>query len=118
MNKLEKEIEAKLKAELENLGCLVLKFVSPGNAGVPDRLVLLPGGVVFFVELKNERGRLAPLQRAWRERLRRQGCLYALVRSEADAAKFVQEVGETVELSRLKKPLAAVLRRIAEGADV
>lgn len=96
MDKLEREIEAKLKAKLEKLGCLVLKFVSPGNAGVPDRIVLIPGGLVVFVELKNERGRLAPLQRVWHERLLQQGCLYRLVRSEADATRLVREVEEIV----------------------
>lgn len=38
----EKEIEAKLKKEVEKVGGLALKFISPGVAGVPDRIVLLP----------------------------------------------------------------------------
>lgn len=44
-------------------GGLCFKFVSPGNPGVPDRLILLPGGRVVFVELKTEGGRLSELQK-------------------------------------------------------
>lgn len=51
---LESEIERKLKNKIRRLGNGVkyLKFVSPGFSGVPDRIVLLPGGHVIFVELK------------------------------------------------------------------
>ena len=46
--------EQKLCKAVRELGCnvLCLKFESPGYAGVPDRIVLLPGGKVLFVELK------------------------------------------------------------------
>ena len=49
---LESAIEKKLKTRLERLGCIVIKFVSPGMRGVPDRLVLIPGGKQIFVECK------------------------------------------------------------------
>lgn len=49
---LEKTIEAKLKKAVEATGARCLKFVSPGFTGVPDRIILLPGGTVFFAELK------------------------------------------------------------------
>lgn len=39
-----------------------VKFVSPGLSGVPDRLLLIPGGRVAFAELKAPGGRLRPLQ--------------------------------------------------------
>ena len=48
----EKDIERKLKKKIERLGCLCLKFESPGFTGVPDRIILMPGGEVVFVELK------------------------------------------------------------------
>lgn len=41
---------------------MAVKFVSPGLAGVPDRLLLLPGGKCAFVELKAPGKRLRPLQ--------------------------------------------------------
>ena len=51
---LESEIERKLTDKVKGLGCGVrcLKFVSPGFTGVPDRIILLPGAHVIFVELK------------------------------------------------------------------
>lgn len=51
---LESEIERKLKNKIKALGNGVkcLKFVSPGYTGVPDRIILLPGANVIFVELK------------------------------------------------------------------
>ena len=49
---LEKEIEKKLRQPIRQMGGLYLKLVCPGFTGVPDRLILLPGGRVVFVELK------------------------------------------------------------------
>jgi hypothetical protein len=58
----EKSIESKLTAEIRRLGGLAPKFVSPGLDGVPDRLILLPGGRVAFAELKAPGKTLRPLQ--------------------------------------------------------
>ena len=51
---LESEIEHKFKDRIKSLknGVLCLKLVCPGFTGVPDRLILLPGAHVIFVELK------------------------------------------------------------------
>ena len=48
----EKEIEKRLTSGVKNLGGKAYKWVSPGNNGVPDRIVLAPGGRVAFVETK------------------------------------------------------------------
>jgi hypothetical protein len=58
----EKEIEAKLRREVNAMGGLALKFISPGLSGVPDRIVLLPGGKMVFVELKAPGKKMRPLQ--------------------------------------------------------
>lgn len=58
----EKSIESKLTAEVRRVGGLAPKFVSPGLDGVPDRLILLPGGKVAFAELKAPGKTLRPLQ--------------------------------------------------------
>jgi len=59
----ERNVEGRLKDRADDLGGTAYKFVSPGRAGVPDRLVLLPvaeehreivGRYVRFVELKKE----------------------------------------------------------------
>ncbi len=48
----EKQIEQKLTLMVKAKGGIAPKFVSPSFAGMPDRLVLLPGGVFAFAELK------------------------------------------------------------------
>ena len=58
----EKTIEAKLVQTVRSMGGLALKFTSPGFDGVPDRLVLLPGGRIAFIELKAPGKILRPLQ--------------------------------------------------------
>lgn len=59
---LEKDIEKKFTKAVKDKGGLALKFVSPGHSGVPDRIVLVPGGKVVFVELKATGKKLRPLQ--------------------------------------------------------
>jgi len=60
---LEKEVEKHLRKQIKNrLGGLALKFVSPGLNGVPDRIVLLPGARIIFVETKAPAKKLRKLQ--------------------------------------------------------
>ena len=59
---IEKTIERMLVDMARKKGGLALKFVSPGFDGVPDRLVLFPGGCVGFVELKSPGKKMRPLQ--------------------------------------------------------
>lgn len=66
----EKEIEKRLVTGVKNLGGKAYKWVSPGNNGVPDRIVILPGRAPVFVELKTESGRLTALQEVQISRLR------------------------------------------------
>lgn len=49
---LEKTIESELRKGIKAIGGLCLKFETPGYTGVPDRIILLPGGRVFFAETK------------------------------------------------------------------
>ena len=58
----EKTVEAKLVAAVKGMGGLAPKFISPGYDGMPDRLVLLPNGILAFVELKAPGKKLRPLQ--------------------------------------------------------
>ena len=60
----EKEIEQKLRQAIKEMGGRAYKFISPGNMGVPDRMVCLPGGQLIFVELKTDTGKLTPVQKA------------------------------------------------------
>ena len=58
----EKTIESKLIKAVKSMGGLAPKFVSPGLDGVPDRLVLLPGGNMAFIEVKAPGETMRPLQ--------------------------------------------------------
>ena len=57
----EKTIEQKFRAAVKAAGGLAVKFASPGFDGVPDRLALLPGGRMAFVEVKAPRKKPRPL---------------------------------------------------------
>ena len=65
----ESYIESYLVRKVKEHGGLCYKFVSPGNPGVPDRLIITPTGKTIFVELKTEVGRLR-----WRNGGRTAGC--------------------------------------------
>lgn len=59
----EKELEKHLVQAVKNRNGICYKFNSPGHSGVPDRLVLFPGGKIGFIEVKSpEGGKLKPLQ--------------------------------------------------------
>ena len=69
----EKQIEQKLTLMVKAAGGIAPKFVSPGFAGMPDRLVLLPNGVFAFAELKAPGMKPRALQLARHEMLKRLG---------------------------------------------
>lgn len=70
---LEKQIENKLTRSVKKAGGIALKFVSPGFAGMPDRLVLLPDGMCAFVELKAPGKHPRPLHTARHKMLQKLG---------------------------------------------
>ena len=88
----EKQIELKLKKEIEKIGGLSLKFTSPGMAGVPDRLVLLPKGVIVFIELKAPGKTLRPLQLKRKEQLESLGFKVYVIDSYEKIRLFIDEV--------------------------
>ena len=88
---LEKDVERALVRMVKRHGGKCLKWVCPGWLGVPDRLCLLPGGRIFFVETKRPEGsRYGEMQRKWAKWLTDLGfihrwvhCLQDLVALEA-----------------------------------
>ena len=68
----ESEIESRLRTEAKRMGGMAVKFTSPGLDGVPDRIVLLPGRKIAFVELKAPGKKPRPLQE---KRMRQLECL-------------------------------------------
>ena len=89
MTKREAEIERFLTAVVKSHGGRCLKWVCPGWSGVPDRIALLPGGHIYFVELKRPKGgRLSALQRKWSEWLAALGFFYCVIWTEDDVRRF------------------------------
>ena len=79
----EKTIEKKLVIAIKDMGGIAPKFMSPGLDGMPDRIVLLPGGRMGFVEVKAPGKVPRPLQAARHRMLRRLGFqVYVLDRAE------------------------------------
>jgi len=69
----EREIEQKLVRAVKAMGGIAPKFVSPGYDGMPDRIILLPGGKIAFVEIKAKGCKPRPLQLQRHETLQRLG---------------------------------------------
>ncbi len=64
---LERDVEEYLKSRVEKLGGKCLKWVCPGETGVPDRVVMIPGGQIYLVELKKPTGRLSARQKLFKK---------------------------------------------------
>lgn len=86
----EKNIEAYLREQVKAIGGKAYKFVSPGNAGVPDRVVCLPGGRAFFVELKAPGKRPTPLQVAQMNKLAGLGFSVWVIDSRPEVDRFIK----------------------------
>ncbi len=89
---LEKEIESYLVAQVKVKGGRAYKFTSPAHRGVSDRIVLLPNGVVWFVELKTETGRLSPLQDAFRREINGMGGNYICLYGKKDVEQWLRSI--------------------------
>lgn len=98
---LEKDIEKKLVTLVERHGGRCLKWVCPGCSGVPDRICLLPGGRVVFVELKRPKGgRIAALQLWWQAVLTKLG-FRCMVIKDAAGIHQLQDYIENPEEERI-----------------
>ena len=88
-NTLERDIERKLNEAVKRRGGLCLKWVCPGWVGVPDRIVLMPGGRVYFVELKRPKGgKVSAMQVWWHQQLEALGFRHLIIRDEEQLRLF------------------------------
>lgn len=77
----ERDIERYLAGLCTAHGGVAWKWVSPGRRGVPDRIIVLPGGRVMFAEVKAPGGRTTVLQQRVHARLRALGAVVEVVDS-------------------------------------
>ncbi|CDM90233.1 VRR-NUC domain-containing protein [Xenorhabdus bovienii] len=82
MNIRESVIENHLVKEIKKAGGIAYKFVSPGRRSVPDRICVLPGGRILFVECKAPGEKPRPDQIREHERLRALGCEVVILDSK------------------------------------
>lgn len=86
----EHKVERYLLEQCRLAGMLCMKFVSPGRAGVPDRIVVTPVGTVF-VELKRPGGTAERRQLETHTKMRRYGAEVHLIDSPAQVDRFVAD---------------------------
>lgn len=90
----EKDLEKKFREQVRQAGGRAYKFVSPGNSGVPDRLVVLPEGHVGFVELKCKGKIPTKLQEMQMDFLRRMGFYVRVLDRTEDIEQVIREIQE------------------------
>lgn len=88
----ESAVEAKLVRMVRDRGGLCYKFVSPGNPGVPDRIVITPDGKTIYAELKTEVGRLAAIQKWQISEMQKRGMDVRVLKGLPEVRAFVEEV--------------------------
>ena len=91
----EKQIEQELVKATKNMGGIAPKFVSPGFDGMPDRIVLLPGGHIGFVEVKAPGEKPRPLQLSRHGLLRRLGFKVFVLDDEQQIGGLLDEIRTT-----------------------
>ena len=86
----EKFLEQKLMKRAAAQGGWALKLVCPGTSGVPDRLVLMPGGIAAFVEVKAPGEKPRALQLVQMRKLKQLG-FPVFVLDDADQIETILE---------------------------
>ena len=85
---MERDIEKYFTQQAKKHGALAFKFVSPGNAGVPDRIVIRADGGIEFVELKSPGETLRPLQLKMMDMLEAYGQTVTVIDSKEKTDKY------------------------------
>ena len=87
----ESTIEKYFVAQVKAIGGRAYKFTSPAHRGVADRVVCLPDGSTWFVELKAAGGRLSPLQQVFQSEMARLRQNYACLWSKEHVDEWIKE---------------------------
>ena len=99
----ESDIEKILTTEIRKIGGRTYKWISPGNSGVPDRIVFLPGGRVYFVELKTDTGKVSAQQKIQINRIQSLGQDVRVVRGIRGLVDFFYAIDQGAIALKLQK---------------
>ena len=89
----ESKIERELVERVKQAGGMAYKMGSPGNNGMPDRLVIFPDQSPIFVELKTEKGVLSRMQKRQIKRLVDLGQDVDVICGIDELSQFFQDAG-------------------------
>ena len=88
----EKQIETRFCKAVKKIGGMALKFSAQFKAGVPDRIVLMPEGKIYFVELKRENGAVSEIQKYVFKEFEELGFPVHVISSAKMIEEFIAEV--------------------------
>jgi len=92
----EKVTEKYLCQQVAKLGGIAYKFTSPSRRNVPDRICILPKGIIVFVELKSEPKKPTPAQEREMLRLQQLGCFIDWANTKAMVNEIIQRMKEAI----------------------
>ena len=98
----EKDVENYLVKSVKELGGVAFKFISPGNAGVPDRICVMPEGLVYFVEVKKPGGCLSQIQHNQITRMKRLAQCVDIVHDFDEVDKLKHRMAHELTKERMK----------------
>lgn len=90
----ESRIERIVSQYATKLGCYVRKFASPSCRGVPDRLFISPGGIVFFIEFKSPGKKMTALQQREKRFIEKNNGIHFVVDDITEGKKIIDEINK------------------------
>lgn len=121
---LESSLERLLFARVRAIGGIAIKM-APLVKGTPDRLVLLPMGRTYLVELKTTTGTLSPAQKIWHERAAAIGCEVVTLRGADEICRWINgvaneqstpsDIGDPLTKAKALREHASRVRRMRGG---
>jgi len=91
---IEKILEPRLRNEVKKMGGIAVKFTSHITTGMPDRMILMPGGRIYFVELKSTKKKPTPLQALHIRTLRLMGFISEVIDDREGLDIFLTKLQE------------------------
>lgn len=106
----ESAVERRLTDRVRALGGLSVKLVASGTAGVPDRLVLLPGIEPMLIEVKAEDGKLRPVQEQWHRLAAARGFKVYVTYGTLGVDQLIEGITMSDRIAKASGRLSAALR--------